>query len=242
MNEGAVMKNMIFSNLVMKNVVHPVFMTHCQQRACVDAPEELSPMKTMQGFIFENILVDSDTCGKNSVIILSGMPGSPIEDIGFSNIHMTNSGGGTSDDAARRKLNEFTPETLNGWWPEVSLIGTVPAFGIYARHIKGLTIKDVAFSATGTECRPAVVLDDVSIASLSAVRANGIGRSESVFRFQNVKEITVNDCYSAKPADTFIQVEGSESENIYIRNNHFRGKKLFSSNSDVPEKTIKIEK
>ena len=138
MNEGAVMKNMIFSNLVMKNVPHPIFMTHCQQRACVDAPEELSPMKTMKGFIFENILAESDTCGKNSVIIISGMPGSPIEDITFSNIHMTNSGGGTSEDAARRTLNEFTPEVLNGWWPEVSLIGTVPAYGIYARHIKGV--------------------------------------------------------------------------------------------------------
>ena len=27
---------------------------------------------------------------------------------------------------------------FNGWWPEVSLIGTVPAYGIYARHVKGV--------------------------------------------------------------------------------------------------------
>ena len=61
-------------------------------------------MKTMKGFIFENILAESDTCGKNSVIIISGMPGSPIEDITFSNIRMTNNGGGTSEDAARRTV------------------------------------------------------------------------------------------------------------------------------------------
>ena len=243
MNEGAVMKNMIFSNLVMKNVPHPIFMTHCQQRACVDAPVELSPMKTMKGFLFENILAESDTCGKNSVIIISGMPGNPIEDITFSNIHMTNSGGGTSEDAARRKLNEFTPEILNGWWPEVSLIGTVPAYGIYARHIKGLTMNDVSFSATGIDLRPAVVLDDVSIASLSAVQARGPGISESVFRFQNVQEATISNCSASRQAGTFIRAEGAETKDLYIgRNNHYPCKEVFTRGSEVPEKSMIIEK
>ena len=240
MNEGAVMKNMIFSNLVMKNVPHPIFMTHCQQRACVDAPEELSPMKTMKGFIFENILAESDTCGKNSVIIISGMPGNPIEDITFSNIRMTNNGGGTSEDAARRTLNEFTPEVLNGWWPEVSLIGTVPAYGIYARHVKGLIIKDVSLTTSGIDLRPAIVLDDVSTASFSEVQANGDGISESVFRFQNVQETTVRNCSAVKPADIFIQVEGDETKDIFIsRNNYYSGKKLFTSSSDVAKQSVK---
>jgi hypothetical protein len=243
MNEGAVMKNMIFSNLVMKNVPHPIFMTHCQQRACVDAPVELAPMKKMEGFLFDNILSESDTPGKNSVIIISGMPGGPIEDITFSNIHMTNTGGGTSEDADRRKLNEFTPEILNGWWPEVSLIGTVPAYGIYARHIKGLKMKDVSFASTGIDLRPAVVLDDVSVASLSAVQAIGPGTSESVFRFQNVQETTVLNCSASKPAGTFVRVEGAETRDIYIaRSNCCSGKKLFTRSSEVPGQTVKVGK
>ncbi|MBK8882034.1 MAG: right-handed parallel beta-helix repeat-containing protein [Bacteroidales bacterium] len=240
MNEGAMMKNMIFSNLIMKNVLHPISMTHCQQRACVDAPEELLPMKTMKGFIFENILAESDTCEKNSVIIISGMPGSPIEDITFSNIRMTNSGGGTAEDAARRTLDEFTPEVLKGWWPEVSLIGTVPAYGIYARHIKGLTIKDVSLFTSGIELRPAIVLDDVSSAGISEVQANGYGISESVFRFQNVKETTVRNCSALKPADIFIQAEGAETKDISIsRNNYYPGKRAFTLIRNVSGKTVK---
>lgn len=240
MNEGAVMKNMIFSNLVMKNVVHPVFMTHCQQRACVDAPEELPQMKTMKGFLFENILAESDSGGKNSVIIISGMEGNPIEDITFINIHMTNSGGGTSEDAARRKLNEFTPEILNGWWPEVSLIGTVPAYGIYARHIKGLIIKDVSFFTDTIDLRPAVVMDDVSNANLSGVQANGRGTSESVFRFQQVQEATVRSCSASMTADIFIKVEGTDSKDIFIaRNNYSNAKKVFSCSREVAKHTVK---
>ncbi|MDR3232412.1 MAG: right-handed parallel beta-helix repeat-containing protein, partial [Planctomycetaceae bacterium] len=47
MNEGAELKNMVFTNLIMESVPRPVFMTFCQQRAYVDAPEELAPMKYM---------------------------------------------------------------------------------------------------------------------------------------------------------------------------------------------------
>ena len=52
MNEGGEMKNMVFSNLVMENVPRPILMTFCQQRACVDSPRELAPMKAMHHFIF----------------------------------------------------------------------------------------------------------------------------------------------------------------------------------------------
>ncbi len=139
-----------------------------------------------------------------------------------------------------RKLNEFTPEILNGWWPEISLIGTVPAYGIYARHIKGLTIKDVSLSTSGIDFRPALVLDDVSIASLSEVQANGNGVSESVFRFQNVQEAIVRNCSAAKTADIFIQVEGAESKDIYIsRNNYYPGKKVYTRSSDAAKQSVK---
>jgi len=46
--EGGEMSNMVFSNLVMENVPRPIFMTFCQQRACVDTPEDvLEPMNSM---------------------------------------------------------------------------------------------------------------------------------------------------------------------------------------------------
>lgn len=211
MNEGAVMKNMVFTNLLMKNVPRPIFMTHCQQRACVDSPEELAPMKTMRGFLFDNILVESDKGEPNSVIILSGMPGYPIEDVTFSNIQMITPGGGTSEDASRRILNEFTAEVLKGWWPEVSLIGTVPSYGLYARHIKGLTINNAKFSTIKEDFRPAMVLDDVAVANLTGLQLMGKGVSESVFRFQNVRESIIRDCYAPGNSNSFIQVEGDKN-------------------------------
>ncbi len=165
MCEGAAMRNMIFSNLVMKNVPRPVFLTFCQQRAWVDAPPELAPMQQVCNIQFSNIIVDSDTGGKDAAFIVTGMPMHPVEGITFSDIRATFPGGGTPEDA-QNVLAELTPENLNDRWPEYAgLRGTVPAHGLYARHVKGITLRNIDFSTNAADARPAVVLVDVSASS-----------------------------------------------------------------------------
>ena len=81
MNEGGEMKNMSFTNLVMKNVPRPVFMTFCQQRAGVDASMEMAPYKAMHSFIFSDIIADNSELDKNSAFFITGMPNHYITDI-----------------------------------------------------------------------------------------------------------------------------------------------------------------
>lgn len=174
MNEGGTMKNMVFSNLVMKNVPRPVFMTFCQQRACVDVPEEMYPMKYMGDMIFRGIQVDNRELDKNSAIFITGMPGFAIENLVFSDIQLNFSGGGTKEDAARTDLNEYTLDVLDGWWPEFHLVGTLPASGLYARHVKGLILNNVVINTSNPDARPPVVLEDVNAASMNMVLSNGV--------------------------------------------------------------------
>lgn len=167
MCEGGAMSNMRFTNLHMRNVLKPIFMTFCQQRACVDAPPELAPMKTMRGFTFSHISVETETGGKDAAIIITGLPGHPIQDITLNDIRATFAGGGTAADAANM-LDELTPENLSGRWPEYSRFGrTVPAYGLYVRHVYGLTVATAAFRTQLPDARPPVVFDDVSEAKIS---------------------------------------------------------------------------
>ena len=163
MCEGGSMINMVFSNLVMSNVPRPIFMTFCQQRCCVDTPEdELQPMNEMKGFVFDGIQIDSSMCGKDSAIVITGMPDHPIKDIVMSDIQLKTGGGGTAEDAAIQ-LNEFTPEVLEGWWPEYRRLGgTVPAHGIFARHVDSLTLNNIRIETAKPDARPALVFDDVA--------------------------------------------------------------------------------
>ena len=165
MNEGGEIKNMIFTNLVMQNVPRPVFLTFCQKRAWVDAPQELAPMKSVRGLQLSNITVDSDTGTKDAAFVFVGLPGHPVEDISLTNIRATFAGGGTEADAAN-KVNELTPENLKGW-PEYGSLGkTVPAHGLFARHVKGITMRNVKFSTKTPDARPAVVFEDVTDADV----------------------------------------------------------------------------
>lgn len=172
MNEGGEMKNMLFSNLVMKNVPRPIFMTFCQQRAGVDSPMEMLPMKAMHGFIFNGIIADNSALDKDSCIFITGMPGHNIENIQLTNIHFTVSGGGTTEDANKKDIKEYTLDVLGDWWPEFHLVGTLPASGVYARHIDGLSMQNVHIETKSEDMRKPVVFEDVSNSNVSNVYIN----------------------------------------------------------------------
>ncbi len=162
MCEGAEMKNLIFANLVMKNVPRPVFLTFCQSRLWVNAPQELAPMKSVRGLQFHNIMVDSDTGSKESAFVIAGLPGHPVKDISFTDIRAIFPGGGTEADA-KNIVDELTPEIIKGDNPEYRHLGrTVPACGLFARHVEGLTLRNVKFSTRTPDARPPIVLEDVS--------------------------------------------------------------------------------
>lgn len=161
MNEGGTMQNMTFANLVMKNVPRPVFMTFAQQKACVDAPDEMYPMKEMKNFIFQNIIADNSELDKNSAFFLTGMPGHYIENILFKDIKFFVSGGGTTTDANKKDIKEYTLENLDGWWPEFHIVGTLPASGIYLRHIKNIQVENFHLSVVGKDARKPLVIKDV---------------------------------------------------------------------------------
>lgn len=161
MMEGAVMSNMLFTNLVMQNVPRPVFLTFNKQNAAYNAQGEPPTINRVHGIAFSNIIVQ-DTIGEKSCgFIVTGMPGHPVEDITFSNIHAVFPGGVPVEDS-KAVLAEFTTENLKGRWPEVGgLRATVPAFGMYLRHVKGVTLRDITLSTAKTDARPAIVFVDV---------------------------------------------------------------------------------
>lgn len=158
-NESGEMRNMIFSDIVMENVPRPIFMTFCKQRACVDSPDELPELTRMHGFIFSNMIVDNSKGDENSGIVMTGIPGYCIEDIILKDILFTVGGGGVKAQTAPK---EMTPDVLNGWWPEYNLFGgTLPSYGIFARHIKGLTITNVQVKTVEKEQRDKYFFEDV---------------------------------------------------------------------------------
>ena len=174
--EGGDMGNMVFTGLSMKNTRMPVFLAFYQQRACVDAPEEVEPMGRMRGFIFSNISCSFDkmpeNCGryvegiseKNSLIFISGLPEHDIEDISFHNIFLETNGGVTGDDACTSRVPEFDLEYLKGWWAGIYRFDEegiiMPVHGFYARHVQGLKLNTVTIRTRFPDSRESVYVED----------------------------------------------------------------------------------
>ena len=163
MNEGAEIKNMLFTHLTMTNVPRPLFLTLCQKNAWVDAPwNQLPAVGSVRNLSFDHITVDNETGAKNSGFVIIGLPGHSVEDLSFSDIRAVFPGGGTAEDATNI-VAEFTPENLGNRWPEIgNLRATVPAHGLFAHHIKGITLQNVEFNTKTPDARPAVVFQDVA--------------------------------------------------------------------------------
>lgn len=92
---------------------------------------------------------------------ICGIPGNCIENILLENIHITYPGRATKGMAYMplwRKQN--VPEQIQKY-PEFTMFGELPAWGLYLRHIRNITLKNVHLSLAKDDFRPEMVCEDV---------------------------------------------------------------------------------
>jgi hypothetical protein len=96
---------------------------------------------------------------------VTGIPGFPVEDIKLSDIYVETAGGGTAADAAVQ-----VPEKEDSY-PEPGMLGTLPTYGFYFRHVNRLEMSHVEVTAKTPDARPAIYTDDVHRADFSFITA-----------------------------------------------------------------------
>ncbi len=90
-------------------------------------------------------------------ILINGLPGYPVAALTLENIQLELPGGGTAKDAQKQ-----LPEKEKAY-PEYDMFGkTLPAYGIYARHINGVNFQNVQLHLLTPDARPATVLIDAT--------------------------------------------------------------------------------
>jgi polygalacturonase len=152
--DGGNMHNVNISDITMDGVAAPIcirlgarlktFRDGDQPMTC---PGKLSDV-TISNVIAKNVGLIG--------ILVNGVPGYPIVALKLSNIQIEVPGGGTADEATVQ-----LPEK-EASYPEFSMFGkTMPAYGIYARHVHGLTVDHVQTTALVPDARPATLFVDV---------------------------------------------------------------------------------
>ncbi|MBR1490953.1 MAG: right-handed parallel beta-helix repeat-containing protein [Bacteroidales bacterium] len=147
--DRGVMENIVVSNITMAHTNHyPIYVTTgCRNRG----PEEFTEVSSARDILISNILVDDadSLCG----IIVTGMEGTPIRNVTLDNVRIRYRGGGLPADKPY-------PELGNGY-PEPRHLGPTPSYGLYARHVDGLRLRNVSFELMQPDGRPDILLEDV---------------------------------------------------------------------------------
>ena len=143
-----------------------------------------------------------------SCIGLNAVGAGWLENISFDDIHITFPGGGTAEQAAVRDV----PKAIGEYYAA----GVFPAYALYARQVRGLTLNNVRFEMAAPDLRPAIVFDHVSDASVNGLSVQGDKDAESVLRFIESQDVLLSATKLLKPASIFLQVEGAANAGITL--------------------------
>jgi hypothetical protein len=104
----------------------------------------------------------------------------------LQNIRINYNGGGTTEQAA------IVPPELGKSYPDPSRIGIVPAYGLFARHVKDLELQNIRFSFTMNDLRPAMICDDVDGLEIDDFKAQ-ISTNVAPAKFDSVKDLVIRN-------------------------------------------------
>jgi polygalacturonase len=187
---------------------------------------------------FKNVSIANCTCydcGLGGLKFLT-VDGGGLEDVSVSNVTMSNvsapiffrlgnrgfdfgvtfEGGGTLEETRRTDI----PERANAY-PENTMFGVLPAYGIFLRHAKGVTLNNVRLEVQKPDLRPALVADDVEDLEVFGFRAAGSGR-EPLIRLLETRGALIRGSRPPGAVERFLRVEGQGSRDIALLGNDLR--------------------
>src|SRR6266511_1873921 len=159
--DGGFLEDITITNITMRDITNPPFFLRLGNRA--RGPKETTTVGRLRRVLISNVVVYNAEAKYASII--SGIPEHPIEDVTLSNIRIYYQGGGTREQAA------LDPPEKEKDYPEPVMVGEVPAYAFFIRHVNGIEISNVEVSYMKEDMRPPFVLSDVQGAEFFRLKA-----------------------------------------------------------------------
>ena len=151
--DGAHLQDVTLAGITMDGVAVPISIRLGARLKTFRAGDTPKPPGILRDVTIKNLRA---TGARQIGLLINGITNHPVENLTLENIRIELAGGGELADAQIQ-----LPEKESAY-PEYNMFGqTMPAYGIYARHIRGITFKNVRTTVTKPDARPAAVLVDV---------------------------------------------------------------------------------
>ena len=196
--EGAMMEDMVFSNIVMRDVNRPMFITLNRFSMSRHEISCRPPVKGLRNLLFTNIRAvarqgaAADPFDQPCLAVV-GLPGHFVENVTFANMSLTFPGGGTAEQAAGIDVKELFD--FNTLWPEAMHSGGVlPCSNMYLRHVRGIRLNNVRMAVAKPDARPFIAGDDLEEVDLGDIVGTASGRVPGLAKLANARQVRVRDC------------------------------------------------
>jgi polygalacturonase len=228
--DGGTLDRVAISNLTIRGVTVPIFMRLGNRARLYEEDQSKPGVGKFSNVIISNIIATE--CSQIGCSI-TGLPGHLIENVTLSNIQLGFDGGGTKEDSSRQ-----IPEKPTSY-PESTMFGTLPAYGFFCRHVRGLRFYNLQLRTSAPDYRHAIVFDDVSNAVIDSLGAPFAAGAAGVILCTNSRNIFIRNCRPPESTDLFLDLHGSKTENILLTSNNFNGvDQIFRSANDVSKSAL----
>ncbi|MDP4208996.1 MAG: glycosyl hydrolase family 28 protein [Bacteroidota bacterium] len=214
--DGAHLRNIEISDITMVNVRTPMLFRLGSRLSVFRKDQDTQQQTgTFENVVIRNVKAQASANAQlkpPSGILITGVPGHYISNLTLENIEISLVGKGSADNARHE-----VPEAIDKY-PEVSTFGPViPAYGVWARHVSGLKLKNVNFTLDSTDLRPAFIVQDGKNVEISNGKISSKSGGQAVIRLEDVAGARISNMNAlVDNAEAFLRIEGKGSSGINV--------------------------
>ena len=220
--DGAHLRNIKISDIVMNEVRTPmIFRLGARLSVFRKGQDTQQPIGTFENVIIKNVkakVADSAQLKPPSGILITGIPGHYITGLTLENIEIDLLGNGSVENS-----RQVVPEAIDKY-PEVKTFGPIiPAYGVWARHVKGLKLRNIRFRLANNDLRPAIICEDGKDIEITNTEIPATTGSQAIIRLQKVDGAIIQGNKINGNAEAFVRAEGTDIKTVQLSNNRIPG-------------------
>jgi hypothetical protein len=225
--DGGTVDGVTISNVVMTDVPAPIFVrlgNRGRDRA-----------RRVPGRLC-NVSIDGIVAaGASGTCSITGLPGHRVDGITLENVRITTTG------RATRAGDLDVPERERAY-PEVTMFGELPASGLYLRHVRDATLRNVQLVVAGSDARAALIADDVVGLHLGSLGGAPGNRTGPVVWLHDVLGGLVQGSVAPEGVGVFVRVTGERTRNVALVGNVYGRRGLVELAPDLaPEAVAQLD-
>jgi polygalacturonase len=199
--DGGSVDGVVISNIRMQNVRAPIFV-------------RLGARTKGEGSFLRNVLIEGvDSTGSIVTSSITGVPGLRPSDITISDCRLR-----TVEQGQAHWVDRTIPEAVDEY-PESWMMGRLPAYGFYIRHVDRVRLRDVEYITNKPDARPAIVCDDVEDVIFAGLELSAPAGPAPVFDLRDTRRALLTGMRAPAASPVFAQVSGTASSDIRLLSN-----------------------